>query len=66
MNKLVVAGLESKFHIFDLRTQHPTQGFTPLVQKIVDNTTVWTVRHLPQNRDIFMASGGSGSLDLFK
>lgn len=24
------------------------------------------MRHLPQNRDIFMTSGGSGTLDLFK
>lgn len=34
MNKLVVATLESKFLLFDLRTQHPTQGFASLTEKV--------------------------------
>lgn len=34
MNKLVATTLESKFHVFDLRTQHPTKGFTSLVEKV--------------------------------
>ncbi|NXN12242.1 WDR92 protein, partial [Indicator maculatus] len=29
-------------------------------------STIWQVRHLPQNRDIFMTSGGAGSLHLWK
>lgn len=28
MNKLLVTGLESALHVFDLRTQHPSKGFT--------------------------------------
>ncbi|KAI8910989.1 WD40-repeat-containing domain protein, partial [Gorgonomyces haynaldii] len=66
MNKMVVAGLEAKFHVYDLRTHHPTDGYTSLVEKQADNTTVWAVRHLPQNRDIFMTSTGAGGLSLFK
>jgi WD repeat-containing protein 92 len=65
MNKMVIAGLEAKFHVYDLRTQHPTEGFTGMSQKVMENSTVWCVRHLPQNRDIFMTSGGSGALDLY-
>jgi len=29
-------------------------------------TTVWCVRHLPHNREVFLTSGGSGSLHLWK
>lgn len=29
-------------------------------------STVWQVRHLPQNRDIFMTTGGAGNLHLWK
>ncbi|KAJ3289480.1 WD repeat-containing protein 92 [Rhizoclosmatium sp. JEL0117] len=66
MNKLVVTSVESSFQLFDMRTQHPTHGFTSLSQKNRDNTTIWTVRHLPQNRDIFITSSGSGSLNVYK
>ncbi|XP_041352610.1 WD repeat-containing protein 92-like [Gigantopelta aegis] len=65
MNKLVVTTLESKFHVFDMRTQHPQKGFASLVEK-AHKSTVWLARHLPQNRDIFMTSGGNGSLNLWK
>ncbi|KAJ3047719.1 WD repeat-containing protein 92 [Rhizophlyctis rosea] len=65
-NKMVVTTLESSFHVFDLRTQHPKNGFASTVEKAHDNTTVWTVKHLPQNRDIFMTSGGNGTLNLYK
>lgn len=34
MNKLVVAGLESQYRLFDVRTQHPTQGFAYLTEKV--------------------------------
>ncbi|CDQ80676.1 unnamed protein product [Oncorhynchus mykiss] len=29
-------------------------------------STIWQVRHLPQNRDIFMTAGGAGNLHLWK
>lgn len=65
MNKLVATSLESKFHVFDLRTQHPTKGFASVSER-THNATIWSVRHLPQNRDIFMTMGGNGSLNLWK
>lgn len=34
MNKLVVTGLESKFSVFDMRTQHPTKGFASLTESV--------------------------------
>jgi WD40 repeat protein len=65
MNKLVATCLESKFHVFDTRTQHPTKGFASVSEK-AHKSTVWLVRHLPQNRDVFMTLGGGGSLNLWK
>lgn len=32
---MVVASLESKFSVFDLRTQHPTKGFASLTEKVI-------------------------------
>ena len=34
MNKLVATTLESKFHLFDVRTQHPEKGFASLSEKV--------------------------------
>ncbi|KAG6554193.1 hypothetical protein Mapa_004109 [Marchantia paleacea] len=65
-NKCVAVTLESKFHVFDLRTQHPDKGFAMMTETLKHGTTVWGVRHLPQNREIFMTLGGDGSLSLFK
>ncbi|CAM4725011.1 unnamed protein product [Leuciscus chuanchicus] len=65
MNKLVATSLEGKFHVFDMRTQHPSKGFASVSEK-AHKSTVWQVRHLPQNRDIFMTSGGAGNLHLWK
>lgn len=65
MNKLVATTLESKFHVFDMRTQHPTKGFASVTEK-AHKSTVWGCKHLPQNRDVFMTLGGNGSLNLWK
>lgn len=65
MNKLVAVTLESKFHVFDLRTQHPKKGFAMLMEK-AHKSTIWCVKHLPQNRDVFMTLGGSGTMNLWK
>ncbi|XP_072491474.1 dynein axonemal assembly factor 10 [Notamacropus eugenii] len=65
MNKLVATSLEGKFHVFDMRTQHPTKGFASVSEK-AHKSTVWQVRHLPQNREIFMTAGGAGALHLWK
>ncbi|XP_055608058.1 dynein axonemal assembly factor 10 [Uranotaenia lowii] len=77
MNKLVVSTLEGGLHVFDMRTQHPEKGFAQLTERNAGQSlgtngvisgaksTVWTVKHLPQNRDIFVSCGGSGSVRLW-
>lgn len=35
MNKMVVTTLESKFRVYDMRTQHKTEGFAYLSQKVL-------------------------------
>lgn len=65
MNKLVATTLESKIYVFDVRTHHPKRGFASLTEK-AHNSTVWQVKHLPQNREIFMTTGGAGTLCLWK
>jgi hypothetical protein len=35
MNKLVATSLEGKFHVFDMRTQHPTKGFDSVSEKVI-------------------------------
>ncbi|CAH1957656.1 unnamed protein product [Acanthoscelides obtectus] len=65
MNKLVATTLESKIYCFDVRTHHPKKGFAYVTEKSHDST-VWSVKHLPQNREVFMTTGGSGSLCLWK
>jgi WD repeat-containing protein 92 len=65
MNKLAVTTLESRYRVFDMRTQHPSQGFAYLSEK-AHKATVWCVRHLPQNRDLFMTGGGNGGFNIYK
>lgn len=35
MNKLVATTLESKFYLWDMRTQHPSKGFAMLTEKVL-------------------------------
>ncbi|TNN28920.1 WD repeat-containing protein 92 [Liparis tanakae] len=65
MNKMVATSLEGKFHVFDMRTQHPASGFASVSEK-AHKSTIWQVKHLPQNRDVFMTAGGAGNLHLWK
>lgn len=65
MNKLLVTGLESKLTVYDLRTQHPADGFASVTESS-HKATIWCGRHLPQNRDVFATCGGHGSVHLWK
>ena len=65
MNKMVATTLEGRLHVFDMRTQHPTKGFASICEK-AHASTVWSVKHLPSNRDVFMTTGGTGSLNLWQ
>lgn len=40
MNKLVATSLEGKFHVFDMRTQHPTKGFASVTEKVNERLSV--------------------------
>lgn len=65
MNKLVITTLESKFRVYDMRTQHATDGFSHLIER-AHKSTVWLAKHLPQNRDIFVTGGGNGGMNIYK
>ena len=65
LNKLVATTLEGKVHVFDMRTYHAEEGYASLVESTV-KATVWGVKHVPQNRDIFAIQGGNGALVLYK
>jgi WD repeat-containing protein 92 len=65
MNKLVATTLESKFHVFDMKTLHPELGYTGLTE-LAHKSTIWGVKHVPQNRDLFITQGGNGSVNLYK
>lgn len=78
MNKMGVVTLEGGLHVYDMRTQHPSKGFNCVEEKNAGRSvgsngvitgpkaTVWSLRHLPQNRDIFVTCGGTGSLRLWQ
>lgn len=78
MNKLVVTTLEGGLHVYDVRTQHPAHGMASVSERDAGRSlgtngvisgaraTVWAVRHLPQNRDIFVTCGGTGSIRLWQ
>ena len=65
MNKMVVTTLESKIHLFDLRTLHPELGYAGL-SEVAHNSTIWGSKFLPQNRDIFISMGGNGAVNIYK
>lgn len=66
MNKLVAATLEGKFSIFDLRTFNANEGGYSGMTEKVHGATLWNIKHLPQNRDLFITQGGNGSVNLYK
>ena len=46
---------------------HASDSLTSaLLSQEAHQSTVWAARHLPQNRDVFMTTGGNGSLELWK
>ncbi len=59
MNKLVASCLEGKYHLYDLRTQHPKRGFASLTEKVG-----WTLKMfvVPVN---FKVRGSRNSVALF-
>ena len=66
MNKFVVSCLESQFHVYDARTQHPHEGFASMSETTAKGSSLWKAAHLPQNREVFMITAGDGSAQLYK
>lgn len=66
MNKFIATCLESQFLIFDARTQHSIEGFASKTHNIRSKTTLWGVRHLPQDRELMMALLGDGSVEFYR
>ncbi|KAK9838309.1 hypothetical protein WJX81_003592 [Elliptochloris bilobata] len=66
MNKLVATCLEGRCHVFDMRTQHPQEGFASTAEGVEKGATLWCVAHLPQNRDVWALTGGDGSVSLYR
>ena len=64
-NKVIVTTLESKFRCYDMRTQHPIDGFA-FTSERAHRSTIWISKFLPQNRDIFLTGGGNGGLNIYK
>lgn len=64
-NKVIVTTLESQFRCYDVRTQHPKDGFAFMSER-AHRSTVWISKVLPQNRDIFLTAGGNGGLNIYK
>ena len=64
-NKLVATTLESKYHVFDLKTYHPERGYA-CHDELAHKSTIWGLRHLPQNRDLFATMGGNGAINIYK
>ncbi|XP_057854144.2 dynein axonemal assembly factor 10 isoform X3 [Cryptomeria japonica] len=64
--RCVMAGYDNgDIKLFDLRTgKVPWE--TTLKSGMAIGTTIWGVKHLPQNREVFMVLGGDGSLSLYK
>jgi WD40 repeat protein len=62
MNKLLLTTLEGRVRVYDLRTFHPTVGYSHLEERMHAGT-VWTGAPLPQSREVFM-SCGNGELAL--
>ena len=65
MNKLVATTLEHLMHVYDVRTQHPDEGFA-CKRVNTKASTIWSAKHLPQNRDISAACCGNGDIMLYK
>lgn len=65
LHKLVATTLEGRIHVFNLHAFNANNDLVCQSEKPY-KFTAWTVRHLPQNRAIFVTSGGAGSLHLWK
>ncbi|KAK9763994.1 WD repeat-containing protein 92 [Basidiobolus ranarum] len=58
---LVATTVQSKLNVFNQQTDHVAHH-----EYKAHESTIWCIRHLPQNPDFFMTSGGDGCIALHK
>lgn len=66
MNKFAVACLESQLITFDARTEEAGSKIKSTHHNMNARTTIWGVRHTPQNREISAVLLGDGSVEMYK
>ena len=54
----VISTLESRFRIFDVRTQHAEEGFASVTER-AHKATVWLSRHTPRRLPAAITTRGS-------
>ncbi|XP_017510241.2 dynein axonemal assembly factor 10 isoform X2 [Manis javanica] len=63
--RVVCAGYDNgDIKLFDLRNM--SLRWETNIKNGAHKSTVWQVRHLPQNRELFLTAGGAGSLHFWK
>lgn len=67
LNKMAATTLDSKIYLFDLKNLEKNNYLrcNKLIGE-VNNTTIWGIKFLPQNRNIFISMDGNGSLNIYK
>ena len=48
-----------------MKTYHPEKGYA-CHDELAHKSTIWGLRHLPQNRDLFATMGGNGAINIYK
>jgi len=66
MNKFTAACLESQLVVFDARSEDNGHILRSLRHSMEIRTTIWGVRHLPQNREVSAVLLGDGSVALYR
>ena len=65
-NNLSLTNIDSCFCCHNLRTHHTVDGFARVIKR-AHHGTVWLAeRHLPQNRDVFMAGGDNVGCNIYR
>ena len=66
LNKLIVTTLEARYRLYDLRTFNAKRSGYAHLAHSAHASTVWTAKHLPSNREVWLTTGGNGSLQLYR
>lgn len=64
-NRLLAARTDGRVRVWDLRTRHPAEGFAGVSER-AHQGAAWAGHHMPQNRDVFVTTGGNGGFNLYR